>query len=86
MEYRRRSLWNRIWDNERLDELGREIYVRRIYEGESQSWTEVGHGLVLSLYKGIQWLFGRGPRPIITIESDMVHREDDMVQDGIRYK
>ena len=59
MEYRRRSLWNRVWENERLDDLGREEYVRRIYEEESRPWTEVGHGILLSLWKGIRWLVGR---------------------------
>ena len=62
MEYRRRSLWNRIWDDESLDTLGHEEYVRRIYEGESRPWMEIGHGFVLSVWKGIRWLLGKGQR------------------------
>ena len=59
MEFRRRSLWNRVWDGERLDAMGHEEYARRIYEGEGESqtdqWREMGYGLVLSAWKGVQW-------------------------------
>lgn len=56
MVYYRRSLWNRIWDNESLETYGQEEYVRRVYEGEGRPWTEVGHGLILSLWKCIRWM------------------------------
>jgi hypothetical protein len=60
MEFRRRSLWNRVWDGEGLDAMGHEEYVRRIYEGDNGSrgegaWREIGYGLVLSAWKGIRW-------------------------------
>ena len=58
MEYRRHSLWNHVWGEEKLDDCGREEYVRRIYEEESRPWTEVGHGFIVSLWKGIRWLVG----------------------------
>lgn len=61
MEYRRRSLWNRVWENESLDSLGREEYVRRLYEEDVHPWKEICHGIVLSVWKGVRWLFyGKG--------------------------
>lgn len=60
MEYQRRSLWNRVWENESLDVLGWEEYVRRIDEEEYRPWREITHGWVLSVWKGIQWITGTG--------------------------
>lgn len=59
MEFRRRSLWNRVWEGEGLDKLGQEAYVRRIYEeqeGYLEVWKEMGYGIVLSAWKGVRWL------------------------------
>lgn len=65
MEFRRRSLWNRVWDGEALDLMGHEEYVRRVYEGEgynrSDRWREIGYGLVLSAWKGVQWVWNGLP-------------------------
>lgn len=60
MEFRRRSLWNRVWEGEGLDVIGQEEYVRRIYEGEGEggAWREIGYGFFLSLWKGIRWVWG----------------------------
>lgn len=58
MEYRRRSLWNRVWENESLDALGREEHVRRLYEEEYRPWKEICYGIVLSIWKGARWLMG----------------------------
>lgn len=58
MEYRKRSLWNRVWENDSLDSLSEENYVRDVYEeGGKLPWRAVCHGMALSLWKGIQWLF-----------------------------
>ncbi len=56
MEYRRRSLWNRVWDDQTLDDLSREEHNRVIWEEEYHPWREIGHGLVLSLWKGAVWM------------------------------
>ena len=57
MEYRRRSLWNRIWENDSLESLSSDEYQRYIYEGEEQQpWKEICHGIILSLYKGFIWI------------------------------
>lgn len=57
MEFRRRSLWNRVWEGETLYGMGQEEYVRRIYEdeGNQDHWREIGYGFVLSVWKGVQW-------------------------------
>ena len=43
-----------------LWESSEEGYVRRRYEGGETElpWKEIGDGLRLSCWKGIQWLFG----------------------------
>jgi hypothetical protein len=57
MEYRRRSLWNRIWENDSLDSLSKDEYERYIYEGEYRPWREICHGVVLSMWKSVFWIF-----------------------------
>ena len=72
MEYRRRSLWNRVWENESLDALGREEYVRRVYNEESHPWMEICYGIILSVWKGTKWL-------LVGIPSSRKTETDDTV-------
>jgi len=74
MEYRSRSLWDALEEPVRrhphrhrvppavpsLWDQSEEGYVRRQYEGGETElpWNEIGDGLRLSCWKGIQWLFG----------------------------
>jgi hypothetical protein len=78
MEYRRRSLWNRLWENDSLDSLGREEYVRRVYEGtgEHTPWKEVCHGILLSLWKGVRWVLSAGANTVHPKKMDGFTEED----------
>jgi hypothetical protein len=57
MEYRRRSLWNRVWEEESLDDLSKEAHQRVVWEEEYHPWREICHGIVLSLWKGVNWVW-----------------------------
>ena len=58
MEYRKRSLWNRVWENDSLDSLSEENYVHDVYEEKGGlPWKAICHGVVMSLWKGVRWLF-----------------------------
>jgi hypothetical protein len=58
MEYPTRSLWNRILDNDSLESLSEENYVHEVYEEKgSLPWRIIYHGMILSVWKGIQWFF-----------------------------
>lgn len=56
MEYQR-SFWSRLWENDSLDQLSRDYYVRSIYEEDRRPWNEIYHGVILSMWKGVKWLF-----------------------------
>ena len=60
MEYHKRSLWNRVWENDSLDSLSEENYVQDMYEQRrGLPWKAVCYGIVLSMWKGVQWILLR---------------------------
>lgn len=55
MEYRKRSLWNRIWENDSLDSLSEELYIRDVYEERTTlPWRTICYGSIMSIWKGIR--------------------------------